>query len=204
MSKASKSKASKKNKTETTRVERPNKTQGKRDIELLKSKASQLVNLSASKLESLMLQPALMDAIEEMQRIKSHNAKSRHLQYLVRLLSDQSNLEEIDQKLYLFANPHLAHQKLDKEVEALSEKILQGEQSSIDLFINHPDLSDRQQFLQLVRNAQKEFYDLQQANIEKKEDLNQTVANQAESDTVKLSQGKQIKKLKQFIKSLLK
>jgi ribosome-associated protein len=190
----------------TSLVERPNKTQLKRDMESLREQAAYICELTNKKLSRLELNPGLLDAIDELTRIKKPNARKRHIQFITRQLAEQENLEDIQQILFEYQNPHLQQQKIDRRIDQLSKNILEGDagitKEALDELLALPQLVDRQMFLQLVRNAQKEFTNSTEKSI--KNDETEAENNILDGDFLKLADGKHTKKFKQFLRKLLK
>lgn len=181
-------------------VERPNKSQIKRDMQALYEQAAYICELKAEKIQRLELGPTILNAIEELKRIKSIVARKRHIQYITRLLSEQSNLEDIQHCLFEYQNPHLLQQQMDRKVDTVSKKLLNGEQDTIDEIMSQPRLTDRQNFLQLLRNAQKEH----QKNVDDTQSAHQNSINDLDTNTLKEPDGKQTKKLKKLLREMFK
>ena len=64
----------------------PSKTQRKRDAHALQTLGIQLVTLSIAQLARLELPEALHEAVLAAQRMRSHGARTRHLQYIGKLM----------------------------------------------------------------------------------------------------------------------
>ena len=64
----------------------PSKTQRKRDAHALQALGVQLVALSAAQLARLELPEALHEAVVAAQRIRSHGARTRQLQYIGKVM----------------------------------------------------------------------------------------------------------------------
>jgi ribosome-associated protein len=64
----------------------PSKTQRKRDAHALQTLGIQLVALSAAQLARLDLPEILHEAVLAAQRMRSHGARTRHLQYIGKLM----------------------------------------------------------------------------------------------------------------------
>ena len=165
--------------------ERPNKSQQKRDMLALRDQTAFLCSLKKSQQEKLQLGASVNDALDEMNRIKNPNAQKRHLQFVNRLLAEHENIERILEQLYHLQNPHLAQQKLEREVENYYSKLLESNQSAIDELLTLGQVDNRQLLLQSIRNAQKEA-----ATYTEDEKLPQSLPKQ--------------KKLKSFLRDLLK
>ncbi len=66
----------------------PSKSQLKRDSQALQDMGAQLVDMPEGKLQKFDLPENLRDAIYEARRLKSREAKRRHLQYIGKLMRD--------------------------------------------------------------------------------------------------------------------
>ena len=64
----------------------PSKTQRKRDAHALQALGVQLIALSAAQLARLELPETLHEAVLAAQRMRSHGARTRHLQYIGKLM----------------------------------------------------------------------------------------------------------------------
>jgi ribosomal 50S subunit-associated protein YjgA (DUF615 family) len=64
----------------------PSKSQRKRDAHALQTLGIQLVALSAAQLARFNLQKTLHEAVLAAQRMRSHGARTRHLQYIGKLM----------------------------------------------------------------------------------------------------------------------
>ena len=87
---------------EKTEYDGPSKSQLKRDSHALQAMGKELVEMSEGKLQKFNLPEALEEAIYEARRLKSREAKRRHLQYIGKLMriSDigdiQTTLDKMD------------------------------------------------------------------------------------------------------------
>ena len=64
----------------------PSKSQRKRDAQALQTLGAQLVALSAARLVQLELPEALYEAVLAAQRMRSHGARTRQMQYIGKLM----------------------------------------------------------------------------------------------------------------------
>jgi ribosome-associated protein len=64
----------------------PSKSQRKRDAHALQALGSQLIALSAAQLARLALPEALHEAVVAAQRMRSHGARTRQMQYIGKLM----------------------------------------------------------------------------------------------------------------------
>jgi ribosome-associated protein len=67
-------------------IEKPSKSQRKREMTALQALGESLLRLSAAELARIDLPEALREAIAEAARISSHEGRRRHLQYIGRLM----------------------------------------------------------------------------------------------------------------------
>lgn len=133
------------------------KSQLKREMHDLQTLGERLCDLAEDQIKALDITPKLRDAALESKRIKKHEARRRHMQYigkLVRADVDDADtlrelIERIDQrKQHVDENFHLLEQWRDRLVE--------GDDGLIeDIIAQHPH-ADRQRIRQLVRNANTE------------------------------------------------
>ena len=68
--------------------EAPSKSQRKRDATAMQSLGEQLAELPAEQLESLGLPDRLLDALEQLRSISSHEARRRQRQFIGKLMRD--------------------------------------------------------------------------------------------------------------------
>ena len=68
------------------REEIVSKTQKKREVEALQKLGASLIALAPAQLDTLELPGELLAAVREAQRIKSHEAKRRQVQYIGKLM----------------------------------------------------------------------------------------------------------------------
>ena len=86
--------------------EEPSKSQLKRESHALQAMGKELVEMPEGKLQKFDLPEQLRDAIYEARRLKSREAKRRHLQYIGKLMrtSDIDNIQHTLEK----SVPHLS------------------------------------------------------------------------------------------------
>ena len=133
--------------TETGETEDISKSQRKRDLEDLKKLGWRLLEFSDDALRQLALPETLLDALRTAQRIKSHGARKRQMQFIGKLMRD------ID------ADDH--HQSSRTRefhlIEDLREKLLAKGDSALPEVLSHFPRTDRQHLCKLVRQARKEL-----------------------------------------------
>ena len=134
----------------------PSKSQLKRDSQALQNMGKKLVEMPSGQLEKFNLPEALEQAIQEARRLKSREAKRRHLQYIGKLMRTldistiQETLERMDHQSQTYRQ-HFA------QLEQWRDRIINEGHRAIEDFIElHPE-SDRQQLRNLQRTASREM-----------------------------------------------
>jgi len=139
---------------ENGRVIRPNKTQLKREAELLLELGRRLAELDTATLRSLELEDELLHALLNAKEIKSHTAKKRQFKLIGKHLRG-TDTEALQQ---LIENRDLQHQKGVNEfhhIEKWRDRLIADPSSVGELMQQYPQI-DRQRLNQLVRSAAKE------------------------------------------------
>ena len=137
-------------------LERPSKSQLKRDSAALQDLAAELANLSRSELTGLSLPEPLFNAICEAAGMPHKGARKRMLKYTGGMLR-KMDVEPIRENLAKLRNQsaHSAreHHKIERWRDRL---IIEDNQALTELLSEFPE-ADRQQLRQLTRNAKKEI-----------------------------------------------
>jgi len=141
--------------SEIDEIEEISKSQHKRDLEALKKLGWRLLEFSDDALRQLALPEILLDALRTAQRIKSHGARKRQMQYIGRLIRDIDATpirEAIDA-----ADHHQSSQTKEFHlIEDLREKLLAEGDGALPEVLSHFPRCDRQHLRKLVRQAKKE------------------------------------------------
>ncbi len=128
------------------------KSERKRNAQVIKSLAMELLGLSASQLRMIPLENDILVAVEEARNIRSHGARRRQLQYIAKLMrrADTEAVVAALQEIHLEARELTARQH---RAEAWRDLLLErGDAAAEDLFRQRQDL-DMQHVRQLIRNA---------------------------------------------------
>lgn len=138
-------------------VLRPSKSQQKRDALALQELGRELVEQPRERLSKLPLSEELSDAVRAAQRIRSHEARRRQLQYIGKLMRDVDPLP-IRAALDKFKGVSAVANAELHRLEKLRELLLQDEAAALtQLTHDHPQAAGELQHLrQLRRNALKE------------------------------------------------
>lgn len=138
-----------------TDIEKPSKSQRKRDMIALQKIGETLVNLSKAELEKIPLEPELIEAIHHAQSLTSHEAKRRQLQYIGRLMREYDPLaiQQALEKIQLRSQEGKAkfHQ-----LERWRDKLIAEGDAQLQLFLQQFPAADHQHLRQLIRNAQQQ------------------------------------------------
>jgi ribosome-associated protein len=120
----------------------------------LQELGEQLLNQKPNDLVEFNLSDELMAAIEESKRIKKHEARRRHLQYIGKLMraedvdSIQKQLDKRDPSSDLYL-------RVQNQAELWRERLIRDAAAEGEWFDLYPQ-TDRQPFRALVRGAKKE------------------------------------------------
>jgi ribosome-associated protein len=134
----------------------PSKSQLKRDSQALQDMGKQLMDMPSGQLEKFSLPEPLEEAIHEARRLKSREAKRRHLQYIGKLMRTldistiQETLDRMDHQSQTYRQ-HFA------QLEQWRDRIINEGHSAIEDFIELHQASDRQQLRNLQRQASREM-----------------------------------------------
>ncbi len=132
----------------------PSKSQRKRESSALQDLGLALVKLPEDRVRNLDLPDALRSAVLEAQRIRSHGALRRQMQYIGKLMRDVE-AEPIARQL---AEMRSLSDRSKAEFHALEhwrDRLLANDQALTEWLAGHPEC-DAQQLRQLLRNARKE------------------------------------------------
>lgn len=135
----------------------PSKTQLKQQSTDLQSLGEQLLTLRQELLEPLDLPTRLLDALDELARIKNFEGRRRQSQYLGKLMRqlDEAQIEAIQDALETQRQPSAAATLLLHSAEDWRERLLADDAAVSDWVQAHPD-TDVQQLRALLRQARKQ------------------------------------------------
>lgn len=134
----------------------PSKSQLKRDSHALQAMGKQLVEMPEGKLQKFDLPENLKEAIYEARRLKSREAKRRHLQYIGKLMRI-SNTDVIQETLDMMDHQSQTYRQHFKQLEDWRDRIIQEGNDGIQAFMDAYPEGDRQQLRNLQRQANREI-----------------------------------------------
>ena len=130
------------------------KSQRKREMTALQDMGVELVKLPRARLEKLDLPENLLSALVEAQRLNSHGAIRRQMQYIGKLMRDVE-IEPIAEQLAALRGESAAAKAEFHALEHWRTRLIADDQALSAWLSAHPE-SDAQQIRQLIRNARKE------------------------------------------------
>jgi ribosome-associated protein len=132
----------------------PSKTRRKQAMLALQDLGGDLVELSPAQLKRIELPEDILAAVREYQRIPSHGARSRQLQYIGKLMRSADEAP-IRAGLALLRGESAGEAARLHRLERLREKLLADEATLTEIAATWPG-ADLQHLRQLRRNALKE------------------------------------------------
>ncbi|MDG0969011.1 MAG: ribosome biogenesis factor YjgA [Porticoccaceae bacterium] len=139
-----------------TEYDGPSKSQLKRDSHALQAMGQELVEMPEGKLQKFNLPDALKDAIYEARRLKSREAKRRHLQYIGKLMRI-SDIDNIQATLEKMDHQSLTYRHHFQRLEAWRDSLVNEGNEAIENFLIDYPTADRQQLRNLQRQANREL-----------------------------------------------
>lgn len=137
-------------------LERPSKSQLKRDSTALQDLAAELADLSRSELTGLSLPEPLFEAICEAAGMPHKGARKRMLKYTGGMLR-KMDVEPIRENLAKLRNQSAHSAREHHKIERWRDRLInEDNQALTELLSDFPE-ADRQQLRQLIRNAKKEI-----------------------------------------------
>ncbi|MDB9842893.1 DUF615 domain-containing protein [Porticoccaceae bacterium] len=134
----------------------PSKSQLKRDSHSLQKMGEQLVDMPNGKLQKFDLPEALEEAIQEARRLKSREAKRRHLQYIGKLMRTL-DIDVIQETLERMDHQSQTYRKHFAKLEEWRDRIINEGSDAMEDFMQLYPNTDRQQLRNLQRQANREM-----------------------------------------------
>lgn len=131
------------------------KTQRKKGAQEASTLGGRIVALTKKEFAKLNLPESVYDAIKTAREIRSNGARKRQLQYVGKLLRNE-DCTDIEQQLEKILDPAGRNKQELRQIETWRDTLINGNSSVLQQFFETFPATDKQQFRQLVRNAQKE------------------------------------------------
>lgn len=136
----------------------PSRTQQRREALEVRSLSEKLVALAPAQLSKLPIPDDLLEHIFETQRITSHIAHKRQLQYLAKHMRRESDetLEAIRDAMDVGGDSARRETAILHRVETWRARLLDNGDAALGELLDEYPSADRQRLRQLVRNAGEE------------------------------------------------
>ncbi len=132
------------------------KSQRKREMIALQDLGAKLPELNKEQLKKIPMTIELQKAVEEAQRLQPRSeAIRRQLQYIGRLMRSQ-DVEAITTAIERFEAGKQAHAVMFHKLERWRDRLILGDNSDLQAYLQEDEGADIQHLRQLLRNAQKE------------------------------------------------
>jgi ribosome-associated protein len=129
-------------------------------MEALQRLGEALLSFDAEALQQLGLPDQLLDALDAANRIKSHGARRRQLQYIGKLMR-QVDTAPIEAAVHARQHQHSTNTREFHQLEELREALITGGDATLATVLQQFPLADRQRLRKLARQAHKEREDHQ-------------------------------------------
>lgn len=135
----------------------PSKSQRKRDVEALQKLGRELTELSKDQLKKMDLPEKLLIAVQEYQRITSHGAMRRQMQFIGKVMREieDEDVDAIVEHLAAMRGESATAKAEFHAIERWRARLLEDDGAVTEWLDAHPG-SDAQQLRQLIRNARRE------------------------------------------------
>lgn len=132
----------------------PSKSQRKRDMLALQALGAELVKLNKERLAQVDIPDDLREAVKEAQRIKSHGALRRQMQYIGKLMREVDPAP-IQAKLDAWQGKSNEENARFHQMEKWRDRLIADDEAFAVFLNEHPQV-DTQHLRSLIRNARKE------------------------------------------------
>ncbi len=142
--------------TELPEEELKSKTQIKQEMHDLQDLGRRLLELKPSVMAALPITERLRLALEETRRIKSNNARKRHMQFIGKLMRDQE-LELLLQAVDRQDTSSTEYNRIFHQLEKWRDRLINEDKEALSDYLADQPGADVQHLRQLIRNAKKEL-----------------------------------------------
>lgn len=104
--------------------EQPSRSQKKRDSTALQVMGEEVAALSDNVLESLPVSPLFKDAVRELRRFSSHESRRRQLQYIGRLMREETDVTALRDALDALKTGHAEGSAAFKRAERVRDTLM--------------------------------------------------------------------------------
>jgi ribosome-associated protein len=154
------------------------KTAIKKAMHELRDLSENLLNLNTKQLSALPLSDTFISTLEDAKKMKSGNARRRHIQLLGKLIRSE-DIEGIKIALERQQNQDRQRPVLVQRAEEWCQKLIEEGKPALSSFISEYPDCDRQRIGQLIRNFQKH----KKSATEQDKDANNQPSNNSTNNT---------------------
>lgn len=133
---------------------RPSKTQRKQEMQALQELGEKIIALTETERARLPLSEDMLAAVEETSRIRSHEGRRRHMQYVGKVMR-REDISGIRAAFDEFEQEKLRRDHAFHRLEKWRERLIEDDEALEPFIAEYPDV-DRQALRQLIRNARSE------------------------------------------------
>lgn len=132
------------------------KSELKREMHALQEIGKRLMDLRPDQVEPLPISDRLRAAIDESRRIRQHEARRRHLQYVGKVMRQEDQLDQLIQALEAFDAGSAEHTRRQHLAERWRDRLIAEGDSVVGEFIDYCPDADIQHLRNLARNARRD------------------------------------------------
>ena len=112
-------------------VEPPSRSQLKRDATALQQLGEALARLTPNVWDGLPLSPALREALGELRRASTHEARRRQMQFIGRIMREDADVPAIREAIDRLSSAHAADSQRFQHIEVLRQTLLEAEPDAL-------------------------------------------------------------------------
>ncbi len=132
------------------------KSQLKREMHALQDLGKRMMDLNDDQLAGLAISDTLKAALLESRRIRQHEARRRHLQYIGKVIRNENDREGLRRAVEAFDAGSEEHTRRHHLAERWRDQLIADGNPAVAEFLEHCPGADVQHLRNLLRNAQKE------------------------------------------------
>ncbi|MBD3655294.1 MULTISPECIES: ribosome biogenesis factor YjgA [Marinobacter] len=132
------------------------KSQLKREMHALQELGKRMLDLDNDQLATLSISDTLHAAIVESRRIRQHEARRRHLQYIGKVIRQEADPEGLQRAVDAFDAGSEEHTRRHHLAERWRDRMLAEGDSAVTEFMEYCPAAEVQHLRNLARNARKD------------------------------------------------
>lgn len=132
------------------------KSQLKREMHALQDLGKRMMDLNDDQLAGLAISDTLKAALLESRRIRQHEARRRHLQYIGKVIRNESDPDALRRAVEAFDAGSEEHTRRHHLAERWRDRLIAEGNPAVAGFVEQCPAADVQHLRNLLRNAQKD------------------------------------------------